>query len=147
MVAKPDEHKGPKLVPGGRGNCIHARLLDRLDDLRDEDPECRCPGPRGYTEHVYLVVETREGLSVVLPELLGKLRQYAFGRKRDDQLLGAMRTRAVEWCKAEHLNGWQSDIAVTGTVGLGMLPSTQETLAMSLVDRACRSPPFPHALQ
>lgn len=100
------------------------------------------PAPR----HLFLVLDVGGECQVVYPDLLGKLRLYSMFRHRDELLLGALRTRAVEWCKGEGISPWESDLAVAGAVAIAMIPSTQETAAQSLVTRAIGTPPPPHTL-
>jgi hypothetical protein len=111
--------------------------------------DCSCPAPAPMQvgeEQLYLVVEIKGEISVVFPSLLAKLRLYALCRQRNEQLLGALRTRAVEWCKAASLDEVSSDLAVSGSLGLAMLPSTSERVTRAQVARAMAEPPFPHAL-
>jgi len=96
--------------------------------------------------NLYVVLDVRGTTSVVFPELLAKLRLYALCRARDVTLLGALRTRAVEWCKAESLDSVSSDLAVTGALGLAMIPSTLEQDTRLQVDVAITTPPFRHSL-
>jgi len=72
----------------------------------------------GEKQEVFFLVETKRGLYPVYPELLGRLRNYSLFRDRDAALLGGLRTRAVEWCRARQLPGWAADCAVAGTVPL-----------------------------
>lgn len=85
---------------------------------------------------VYLVLDDGEDVQLCVPELLGRLRLYSLFRKRDDVLLGALRTRAVEWCRNRGLASWVSDLMVGPTVGFAMQPSTHEEVASSRVHRA-----------
>jgi hypothetical protein len=98
------------------------------------------------TCNLYVVLDVRGTINVVYPALLAKLRLYALCRKRDVTLLGALRTRAVEWCKAESLDTVSADIAVSGALGLAMMPSTLELTTRLQVDAAVNSPPFRHSL-
>lgn len=91
--------------------------------------------------NVYLVLDVGGQAELVFPELLGKLRQYALFRQRDEQLCGALRTRAIEWCKGRLLKAWVSDLAVAGAVSLAMLPSTHERLASVRVAKAIAGSP------
>lgn len=92
-----------------------------------------------FERHVYLVMDKAGDASVVFPELVGKLRQYALYRERDVALLGSLRTRAVDWCKAACLPAWVSDLAVSGAVPVAFEPSTHESLSHSHVRRATGS--------
>lgn len=85
---------------------------------------------------VYLVLDDGEDVQLCVPELLGRLRLYALFRKRDDVLLGALRTRAVEWCRNRGLSSWASDLMVGPTIGFAMTPSTHEELSTLRVQRA-----------
>jgi len=96
--------------------------------------------------NVYLVLDIGGDAEVIFPDLLGKLRQYALFRKRDELLLGTLRTRALEWCKAQRFRSWVSDLAVAAAVGLAMTPSAHEQLASARVARACGSPLLPLSL-
>jgi len=95
--------------------------------------------------HVYLVLDVAGECVLVFPELLAKLRKYSLFRRRDDDLLGALRTRAVEWTRdrVTHLVG---DVAVAGAVALAMMPSSHELSSQKLVDRAYRYSTLPHVL-
>lgn len=91
----------------------------------------------GYTlDGVYLVVDTGEGVEVVFPQLLGRLRQYSLGRKRDGLLFSALRSRAVEWCRTKRLRSHVADIAVASAVSYAMEVSTHERLTISRANRA-----------
>lgn len=117
--------------------------------LGKAERDCSCPAPspvKAGDEQLYLVVEIKGEISVVFPFLLAKLRLYALCRQRNEQLLGALRTRAVEWCKAASLDEVTADLAVSGSLGLAMLPSTSERVTRAQVARAMAEPPFPHAL-
>jgi len=86
---------------------------------------------------VYLIVDTAdEGPAVFVPELVAKLRLYSLFRKRDEQLLGALRTRAVEWCKALSLPTVVADVFVCDSVCWAYDVSTHEGLASQRVARS-----------
>jgi hypothetical protein len=95
---------------------------------------------------VYLCLDIEGEAWVVIPELLARLRYYALYRQRDQLLLGALRTRAIEWCKVHGLMAWQVDLAVTSAVMLAMRPSTHEELATPHVAESLKRTPPPHAL-
>lgn len=90
---------------------------------------------RNPAHGVYFHLDTGEEIQVVFPYLLGKLRQYALFRERDELLLSALRSRAIEWCKGEGLRAYVSDMAVAGAVSLAMEPSTHEAVAQAHVTR------------
>jgi len=64
--------------------------------------------PRGSDEpgcEAYLVVELSDGSrEVVFPSLLATLSSYSLLRQRDATLVGALRLRAVEWCRGVGLS-------------------------------------------
>lgn len=93
--------------------------------------------PAVEPDRLYFVVEVGGSIELVFPALLGKLRMYALGRERDAALFGALRTRAMGWCKgvlgvAHHI----SDMAVASAVSLAMEPSTHERLSVARAQRA-----------
>ncbi|AZT88667.1 hypothetical protein StAV1_gp1 [Setosphaeria turcica ambiguivirus 1] len=92
--------------------------------------------------HTYLVLDLQGECVLAYPELVAKLRKYSLFRKRDDGLVGALRSRAVEWTRAR-LSEVVSDVAVAGAVALAMLPSSHELSSSNIVDRAIRMPPLP----
>jgi len=88
---------------------------------------------------VYLVVDTPEqGPALFVPEMVGRLRQYSLYRQRDQQLLGALRTRAVEWCRDLDLGPVVSDLFVCDSVAWAYAVSTHEDLASHRV-LSCQS--------
>lgn len=90
---------------------------------------------RNPAHGVYFHLDTGDEVQVIFPYLLGKLRQYALFRERDELLLGALRSRAIEWCKGEGLRTFVSDMAVAAAVSLAMEPSTHEQVAHARVTR------------
>jgi hypothetical protein len=145
---------GVRLLGGGVINGRPGKVTpsERCANCSGKVPDCACVRPAGSRtapgeQCLYLVVDIRGEVSVVFPSLLAKLRLYALCRQRDVQLLGALRTRAVEWCKAQDLDEVSSDLAVTGALGLAMMPSTLERVTHAQVAQAMTAPPFPHALQ
>lgn len=78
---------------------------------------------------VYLILDHGDTVSLFVPALVAKLRMYALFRERDSALLGALRTRAVEWCKAKGLSTVLGDLAVSGSVPCAFEPSTHERSA------------------
>jgi hypothetical protein len=94
--------------------------------------------------HIYLVLDLEGECVLVYPELLGKLRMYSLFRKRDDALLGALRSRAVEWAR-DRLYNPVADMAVASAVACAMLPSSHEISSQVLVQRAQNFAPPPHA--
>jgi len=123
------------------GTCGRCRLRVK------NDCECARPDHVGTDEtELYVVLDIRGDTCLVFPNLLAKLRLYALCRKRDETLLGALRTRAVEWCKSRGMDPVLSDLAVTGSLGLAMEASTLEITTRSQVSRGISSPPFPHSL-
>lgn len=143
---------GVKLLGGGviAGEPSQPQRLSTCGQCRLKvDADCSCRQPTRQEpgeEQLYLVVEVRGEISVVFPALLAKLRLYALCRERNSQLLGALRTRAVEWCKSKSLDPVSSDLAVTGALGLAMQRSTLETSTQSQVESAMAETPFRHAL-
>jgi hypothetical protein len=143
---------GVRLLGGGciAGEPSQPQRLSTCGTCRLKvDADCSCPVPDRLVpgeEQLYLVVEIRGEISVVFPALLAKLRLYALCRERNSQLLGALRTRAVEWCKSVSLDPVSSDLAVTGAVGLAMQRSTLEAITQSQVESAMAETPFRHAL-
>ncbi|AJA41111.1 hypothetical protein [Magnaporthe oryzae RNA virus] len=97
---------------------------------------------RPSLDGLYFVVETSErSVELVFPALLGRLRQYALWRERDDTLLGALRTRAVDWCRAVALRPHVADLAVASCVSIAFEPSLHERSTRPRVDRhMLRSP-------
>lgn len=112
---------GVKVLGGG---------LQELSGEQKRDPE------------VYLVIDDGYSVEVVFPELLAKLRQYALYRQRDEQLLGSLRSRAGEWCRAVGLPNHVADLAIASATSYAMIPSTHEELAISRVVRACGISPL-----
>jgi len=99
-------------------------------------------GDKQLTEgRVYLILDNATSVEVVFPDLLGQLRLYSVFRKRDEQLLGSLRSRALEWCRVHGLSPVVSDLAVTGTVSYAMEPSTHELPAAARVAQAIRTSP------
>lgn len=96
---------------------------------------------------VYLIIDSgHDEVEVLFPQLLAKLRQYALYRERDVQLLGSLRTRAGEWCRAVGLANHVSDLAIASATSMAMIPSTHERLASARVERACSFPPLTPSL-
>jgi len=97
---------------------------------------------RSDLDGLYFVVETSErSTELVFPALLGRLRQYALWRERDDTLLSALRTRAVDWCRAVALRPHVADLAVASCVSIAFEPSLHERSTRPRVDRhMLRSP-------
>jgi len=63
----------------------------------------------------YLVVELADGSrDVIFPALVSSLAAYAFLRERSATLVGALRSRAVEWYKGKSLS---SDLCWAGLSG------------------------------
>lgn len=102
--------------------------------------------PPSETRHVYLTLDVGGECLVVLPALLAKLRLYSLYRKRDAQLLGTLRSRAVEWCKRESLPALEADIVVAGTTALAFVASTHERAAASCVERVLQQSVLPSSL-
>lgn len=77
----------------------------------------------------------------LFPELLARLSAYATLRARDAALVGALRVRALDWCKKVGLSyEWVAD-TVGPSVALAYLPSEQEKVAESLLaDIPTRAP-------
>lgn len=105
------------------------------------------PGKGRFDDVTYLCMDFGDEACLVVPDLLAKLRQYAVFRRRDELLLGSLRTRAVEWCKSAGLTPCVADLAVTGAVALAMEISTHERDSHLRVARAIRTPPPPHTLE
>jgi len=90
---------------------------------------------------VYAVVDTGDTHELVFPELLGTLRQYALGRERNGMLFGALKYRAIEWCRAMGLPPHVADLGIASAVGLAMEPTPHEKLALSRASLATMAPP------
>lgn len=96
--------------------------------------------PVADADSIYFLVDVGGQVELVFPALLGKLRQYALGRERTGELFGALKTRAMGWCKgvmgsAHHI----SDMAVASAVSLAMEPSTHERRAVARVHQAIQN--------
>jgi hypothetical protein len=104
--------------------------LQELSGEQKRDPE------------VYLILDDGFSVEVVFPQLLAKLRQYALYRERDEQLLGSLRSRAGEWCRAVGLPNHVADLAIASATSYAMIPSTHEELAIQRVVRASGAPPL-----
>lgn len=100
-------------------------------EVRSSDGETK--EPRSV---VYLVLDDGDNVQLCAPELLARLRLYALFRERDEQLVGALRTRANRWCKDLNLDPRWSDLLVGPTIGFAMSPSTHEELATRNVVQA-----------
>lgn len=97
-----------------------------------------------WRDGFYLVVAFPDGRRLVFPELLGRLRQYSLFRDRDVLLLGGLRARAVEWCRARGLRSWVAEVAVSSAVALAFEPSTHEEVDHLLVkERQTPTPALP----
>jgi hypothetical protein len=69
----------------------------------------------------------------VLPGLLARLVNYSCFRQRGPSLLAALRTRAVEWCKENHVLDVDSALCMPGTVALAYCKSGPEVAAEGLL--------------
>jgi hypothetical protein len=76
------------------------------------------PDSGSKEDGVYLVLETQSGRSLCFPNLLGRLRSYSLFRDRDRLLLGSLRARAEEWCRARAFEPWLTDLAVSSALEL-----------------------------
>lgn len=131
-------HGGAKFLGGGT-------VAVRKDE---EDGDTRKVSEVPLQDRVYFIVDTGdEEPALVFPELLGKLRTYALFRERDSTLLGALRTRAQQWCRARRFDAYIMDLAVASASSMAMMPSTHEQVASVRAWRAVRkagklSPPL-----
>jgi len=69
----------------------------------------------------------------VLPGLLARLSNYSVFRTRSPALLSALRTRAVEWCKAEGVPDVDSCLCIAGTVALAYVRSAPEEAGVDVM--------------
>jgi hypothetical protein len=72
----------------------------------------------------------------VLPRLLARLSLYSVYRKRSPALVAALRTRAVEWCKAEGVTDTYASICLPGTLALAYVRSGEEEAGLKLLRSA-----------
>lgn len=90
----------------------------------------RPAGAKVYLRTPYFILERHDGsVLTIMPDLLARLRQYVLFRERTDDLIGALRTRAVEWCRARELEDVVADVVVCDAVVLALECSTHEELA------------------
>nr|QHD64747.1 ORF2 [Plasmopara viticola lesion associated ambiguivirus 2] len=69
----------------------------------------------------------------VLPGLLARLSNYSAFRKRNPTLVAALRTRAIEWCKAQGVPDVDSCLCIPGTVALAYVRSAPDEAATSIM--------------
>ncbi|QKN84405.1 hypothetical protein [Rice Tombus-like virus 3] len=74
-----------------------------------------------------------ETVVTVLPGLLARLTQYSVYRTRSPALVSALRTRAVEWCKAQGVPEVDACLCVPGTVALSYLRTAPEEAGLDLM--------------
>lgn len=88
----------------------------------------------GEPPAVFWTVETRDGsVSMIFPDLLAKLRAYAYCRRRDASLVGALRLRAVEWCKQLDLSPVVTFMALEGVMRHAWVRGRGEALTVSVL--------------
>lgn len=74
-----------------------------------------------------------ETVVTVLPGLLARLTQYSVYRTRSPALVSALRTRAVEWCKAQGVPEVDACLCIPGTVALSYLRTAPEEAGINLL--------------
>jgi len=74
-----------------------------------------------------------ETVVTVLPGLLARLTQYSVYRTRSPALVSALRTRAVEWCKAAGVPEADACLCIPGTVALSYMRTAPEESGLSLM--------------
>lgn len=74
-----------------------------------------------------------ETVVTVLPGLLARLSNYSAFRKRTPNLVAALRTRAIEWCKAKGVLDVDSCLCIPGTVALAYVRSAPDEAASSIM--------------
>lgn len=81
----------------------------------------------------------------LFPELLARLASYATLRTRDATLVTGLRTRCLEWCKAEKFSYELTAEVVGPTVALAYLPTTHEQLSCEILRSQTRGGALPSA--
>jgi len=96
----------------------------------------------GVSSEAYLIVELADGSrEVVFPGLVSSLAAYAFLRERSATLVGALRSRAVEWFKGRSLSSDLTWAGLSGSFRFAWHVSPRELRAQEML--ACGpSPPF-----
>jgi len=87
-----------------------------------------------HREETYLVVELPDGSrETIFPELLSRLSSYALLRKRDADLVSAMRLRALEWCKGAKLSNTVSWWAICSAIKMAWPVSDLESSVSEVI--------------
>lgn len=71
---------------------------------------------------------------LVIPELTALLSVYAGFRKRDANLLSALKLRALEWSKARDMLPWDMALTLLPSVALATLRNEPELAAVSILE-------------
>lgn len=70
---------------------------------------------------------------LVIPELVARLSVYASYRKRDANLVSALKLRALEWCKEKGLLEWDLALSLPASVALACLRNAPELSGIDLL--------------
>jgi len=93
----------------------------------------------------YVNASYKGGVFPIYPELLAKLASYATLRERKPDLVSALRTRALEWCKRSGFSAEETAETLGPSVALAYLPSAQEVTATEILRDATSNGSLPKA--
>jgi hypothetical protein len=103
-------------------------------------------GEKATTVELAYVNAVHEGTCFRLfPELLAKLACYATFRPRVPTLVSALRTRALEWAKTQHLTAEETADTLGPTVAMAYLPTAQEIAGQKVLQATGTDGSLPEA--